>query len=170
MIWKDVPTLGGRYEASENGEIRNKSTKVIRKARVNRLGYLQMNFSRNDGTKRTVTKLVHKLVAETFIPNPNHYPQINHKDGNKQNNAINNLEWCTSSENTRHAHRTGLASVYRGSEHINAKLTGNQIKEIREQYARGRISQDKIAAAYNVSQTTVGRIVRGERYANETAV
>lgn len=170
MIWKDVPALGGRYEASENGDIRNKETKVVRKPRLNKFGYLQMNFSRNDGTKRTVTKLVHKLIAETFIPNPNHYPQINHKDGDKQNNAIDNLEWCSASENACHAHKTGLAFTYRGSEHINAKLTDEQIKEIREQYAKGAISQGEIAIAYNVSQTTVGRIVRGERYVNETAI
>lgn len=51
---------------------------------------------------------VHRLIAETFIPNPNNLPCVNHKDGNKQNNAVDNLEWCSHSENTLHSYRTGL--------------------------------------------------------------
>lgn len=164
-MWKDVPALGGRYEASECGEIRNKQTQVIRKARKNKFGYLQMNFARNDGTKRTVTKAVHVLIAETFLDKPEGKCCINHKDGNKANNCVDNLEWVTASENALHAHRTGLSYVYHGSDHARAKLSAQDVKGIRAQYKAGKISQEKLAERYGVAQTTIGRIVRGERYA-----
>lgn len=164
-MWKDVPALGGRYEASESGEIRNKQTLIIRKGRKNKYGYLQMNFARNDGTKRTVTKAVHVLIAETFLDKPSGKKCVNHKDGNKENNNVENLEWVTVSENALHAHRNGLSHVYQGSEHVNAKLSKHEVKEIREAYITGNESQGKIAVRYGVAQTTISRIVRGERYA-----
>lgn len=68
-------------------------------------GYLCVNLSR--GGKYKIYR-VHRLVAETFIPNPDHLPQVNHKDCNKMNNHIDNLEWCTQQENIRHAVRNGL--------------------------------------------------------------
>ena len=56
---------------------------------------------------------IHRVIAETFIPNPNNLPCVNHKDGNKQNNRVDNLEWCTHSENTLHSFRTGLQKTNR---------------------------------------------------------
>lgn len=165
-MWKDIPAFSGRYEVSENGEIRNAKTKEVRKARINRCGYLQLNFPRNDGTGKSTTKPVHRVVAEVFLPNPNKLPEVNHIDGNKQNNAVYNLEWCTKSENTSHAHRTGLAHSKRGSDHVNSKLTQHDVKEIRTRYSKENISQQKLADEYHVAQATIGRIIRGERYKN----
>ena len=68
-------------------------------------GYLVAHLSKDNKAKNI---LVHRLVAESFIPNPNKYPCVNHIDGNKQNNNINNLEWCTHSENDLHAYKIGL--------------------------------------------------------------
>lgn len=164
-MWKVIPAFGGRYEASRTGEIRHSLNKNIRKARRNRYGYLQLNFPRNDGTGKSDTISIHRLIALTFIPNPNNYPDVNHIDGNKQNNSVENLEWCTCSENAKHAHKLGLAHTYKGENHINAKFTNSQVIYIKQLYASG-VSQQKIADRYNVAQTTIGRIIRGERYGN----
>lgn len=164
-MWKTIPAFGGRYEASEHGEIRHSLNKNIRKARLNKFGYLQMNFSRNDGTGKSDTVLIHRLIALTFIPNPDNLPEVNHIDGNKQNNNVDNLEWCDKSENQLHAHRLGLSYVYHGEKHPCAKFTNEQAKQIRKLYNEEHISQQKIADFFNVSQSTIGRIIRGVRYA-----
>lgn len=73
--------------------------------RDNGHGYKQVQIMRNN---KRYTKYVHRLVAECFIDNPNNLPEVNHKDGNKANNAVDNLEWCNRSQNQRHAYKTGL--------------------------------------------------------------
>lgn len=70
---------------------------------------------------------VHRLVAEAFIPNPGRKPEVNHKDGNKANNRIENLEWCTNKENISHAIDYGLIVGKRGIDNCNAKLTMEQV-------------------------------------------
>jgi len=82
-------------------------------------------------------EMVHRLVAKAFIPNPGQMPEVNHKDGNKDNNAAANLEWCTRAQNARHAVDNGLASS--GVRHYQAKLTAEQVMEIF--YADGRYRQ-----------------------------
>lgn len=165
-MWKVIPAFGGRYEASENGEIRHAKNKNVRKARVNRCGYLQMNFSRNDGKGKNITALVHRLIALTFLENPNNLQYINHKDGNKQNNAVSNLEYCTRSENQKHAFKMGLQKMPKGEEAPCAKLTNEQARQIRKLYKEKQMSQQKIAGFFNVSQTTVRRVINGKRYAS----
>lgn len=165
-MWKVIPAFGGRYEASINGEIRHIENKNIRKARVNRCGYLQMNFSRNDGSGRTVTVKVHHLIALTFLENPNDLPEVNHKDGNKQNNAVSNLEYCTRSKNQKHAFEMGLQIMPKGEDAPRAKLTNEQARQIRKLYKEKRMSQQKLAGFFNVSQTTVRRVINGQRYAS----
>lgn len=78
----------------------------------------------------TKSVLVNRVIALAFLPNPQNLPQVNHKDGNKENNAVSNLEWSSGSDNERHAHRTGLKTG-RGSANANAKLTANDVLEIR---------------------------------------
>lgn len=170
MIWKDIPAFGGRYEVSENGEVRNAKTKVVRKPRCNKFGYLQMNFPRNDGTGKSDTKSIHRIVAETFIPNQNNLPEVNHKDGNKQNNAVDNLEWVTVSDNQKHAYKLGLSHVRCGADHVCAKLTTQDVKDIRNRYKKRKVSFQKLADEYGVSSSTIHRVVKGKRYADNKAV
>ena len=101
-----VPMKGyEEYLIDRNGKVYSPKTKTFLKMR-DRRGYL--SFAVCISNKRKDLAL-HRVLAETFIPNPNNYPQINHKDGDKHNNSLSNLEWCTGSQNIQHAYDTGLA-------------------------------------------------------------
>ena len=131
-IWKDIVGYEGLYQVSNLGRIRSldryvnsaikNSNKVIKKGKIlkpnpNWNNYLQVHLSKNGKGKMSV---VHRLVAQTFIPNPNNLPQVNHIDGNKFNNSIENLEWCTAKENINHSWKLGLSKSY---QHTKGKLT-----------------------------------------------
>ena len=89
-----------------------------------------------NGTRRGKVWAVHRLVAEVFIPNPDNLPQINHIDGNKDNNCVSNLEWCNQSHNFRHAYDMGLVSKEKQSKHCHLrKLTESQVAHIKSEYA-----------------------------------
>ena len=113
-IWKDIKDYEGLYQVSNLGRVRS-LPKVDRLGRVhngkikaqvnNGSGYLIVNLKHNGKQKM---KTVHRLVAETFISNDDNLPEINHIDGNKVNNRVDNLEWCTRSENVKHAIKNGL--------------------------------------------------------------
>ncbi len=87
----------------------------------------------NKSSRRTYQ--LHRLVAEAFIPNPNNLPQVNHIDGNKDNNCVSNLEWCDQSYNFRHAYAMGLVSKEKQSMHSHLrKLTEEQVSYIKSEY------------------------------------
>lgn len=110
-IWKDIDGYIGRYQISNLGRVKSilrfsKGIKVkILKYKIDKYGYLRVTLSKDNQQK---IFFVHRLVAKAFIPNPENKPQVNHIDGNKQNNKVNNLEWVTNQENVIHAHITGL--------------------------------------------------------------
>lgn len=95
------------YEVSTYGNIRNKITQKILKGRLTKSGYLQVSL-KIDETNKFSNRYIHRLVAIYWIDNPENKREINHKDGNKENNNINNLEWVTSSENQKHRHSIGI--------------------------------------------------------------
>ena len=110
-VWKEIPGYEGRYFASNLGRIKSRNNQhkddyVLSLIKLPD-GYLKVNIIENG---RHVQHYVHKLVASAFIENPCNKPQINHIDGNKKNNCIENLEWVTAKENVAHAIRTGLAN------------------------------------------------------------
>lgn len=108
-----VPVKGyeKRYLVSPCGDIYSiKMGRLIKKTRTQK-GYLSVELWAD--YKRKVMK-VHRLVAQTFIPNPNGYKEVNHLDGNKENNHVDNLEWCTRSENLKHAYKLGLRTATQG--------------------------------------------------------
>lgn len=107
---------------------------------------------------------VHRLVAESFIPNPNNLPEVNHKDGNKRNNHVDNLEWCTHKENMNHAWSGGLIkNVIMGSAHRDARFTPLQIGIVREALAHG-YSGFSIARYFKVNRSSIYRIKNGEHW------
>lgn len=116
-IWKDIEGYEGLYQVSNMGRVKSLKRKdrygriikeKIRNLQNGKDGYLIISLW-NNGKGRMYS--VHRLVAETFIPNPDSKPVVNHIDGNKQNNNADNLEWCTNSENDLHAYRLGLRTV-----------------------------------------------------------
>ncbi len=117
------------------------------------------------GSDRRPVK-VHRLVAQTYVPNPEGKPFVNHIDGNKLNNHVSNLEWCTSKENILHAHLNGLMSPLRGESHQDAKLTDGDVKWIRANY----IGYDRefgtraMARKFGVNKTAIIDILAGRTW------
>ena len=109
-IWKDIEGYEGLYQVSNKGRIRALNFKRTGECRVLkkyiRHGYHVVHLYKNGCYK---TFRVHRLIAKSFIPNLENKPHINHIDGNRGNNSLDNLEWCTPRENSLHAIRTGLA-------------------------------------------------------------
>lgn len=107
IMWKEVFYKGEKldYFINEDGIIKNKNGKEMKLKKNTRSGYLECGLYHD---KKYVYPTIHRLVAQTFIPNPNNYPVVNHKDGNKMNNSVSNLEWCTYSENSIHAWKNSL--------------------------------------------------------------
>lgn len=94
-IWKDIEGYEGLYQISNKGRVKsfyNHNGKIFVKPNIDVWGYERVDLSKNKNEKHYK---VHRLVAKAFIPNPNNYPCINHKDENKTNNCVDNLEWCS---------------------------------------------------------------------------
>lgn len=116
--WKDIEGLKGRYQVSNFGNVKSlnynrKKYERILKPKKKRKGYLHVHIG---GKSRSV----HRLVANAFIENTNNFPCVNHKDGNKKNNNVNNLEWCSYSQNIKHAYKMGLKIAT--SNHLKRKI------------------------------------------------
>lgn len=120
-LWKDIKGFEGRYAVSTYGRIKslprsvdNHTGKIeikerILKQRPDFKGYMRIDLKDNNGKRCYLG--VHRIVAMTFIDNPLNKPQVNHIDGNKANNRVENLEWNTNSENQKHAYKMGLNYV-----------------------------------------------------------
>ena len=107
---------------------------------------------------------LHRMVALAFIENPDDLPEVNHKDLNKKNNCVTNLEWVTTKQNNKHARAHGKMKGLKGSQNGRAKLTESQIIEIREKYngAHGQIAE--LAREYNVSWSLIKWIVTNKNW------
>lgn len=165
MKEKIIPTNCSKWvnfnsfiEVSNNGEI--KSHGKLIKGEICKAGYRRIHVSHN-GTQYKF--LVHRLVAMAFIPNPDNLPCVNHKDGNKLNNNVDNLEWVTHSENQKHAYRTGLKSA-NGIKNGHHKLTEKEVETIRALYVKGKHSENNsygLAKKYGVCPKTILQIING---------
>ena len=171
-IWKPLIYHGelfDRFEVSNFGKLRNANTKHIYKLTVNKQGYKAVCVSLGSRKNKKLIK-IHRAIAETFVNNPYLKPQINHIDGNKLNNYVDNLEWVTAKENTIHAYKYGLNKAPIGEQCGTHKLTEEDIKYIRKHY----ISKDKtygseaLARKFNVAHSTISRAYYGKAWKHIT--
>lgn len=173
--WRDIPGYEGLYQVSNHGRVRGLDRVVARRGQAStairgrvlfqsvnpRWGYMQAGLHR-DGKGRTWR--VHQLVALAFIgPNPTHL-DVNHIDTDKKNNRADNLEYCTRKRNLEHAREHGIGDK-RGEKHHGAKLTADQVVEIRQRFADGELGY-RLAAEYGVARSQISRIVNGRRWAH----
>lgn len=147
-IWKDIKGFEKRYQISNLGKVKSLSKFVNNNPKYSSIGYytkekILKEFDSKKGYKlvklykdnKKYTKKIHRLVAETFIPNPENKPQVNHIDGNKSNNCVTNLEWNTCKENICHAVNNNLIKIKIGKDNPLSKkvyqydLKGNFIKK-----------------------------------------
>lgn len=147
--FKDIKDYEGRYAVNKNGQVYSYIGKgKILKYGLGTWGYLHYNLRSSKGT--STTKKVHRLVAETFIPNPENKRTVNHKNGIKTDNRVENLEWMTSKENMTHAYKNLL--------NHRKRLTDKDLADIRQRYKNGEW-QVHIANSLKINQSTVSRIV-----------
>lgn len=157
-IWKDVVGFEGKYQVSNLGNVRSLNwenthkIKLIAQNIINNSGYLYVTF--HAGLPKSKHFLVHRLVAQAFLPNPENLPQVNHKDENKLNNNIENLEWCTRKYNINYGegHKKATKGII--------KSVGRCVKCIET----GKVFRTVISAAryYDIKQGQISNVCLGK--------
>lgn len=181
MEWFDIPGFEGRYKINKCGEIlslehslwngrcyRKIPEKVLTWRYCCGYAYARLFYT----TRHFRQAYIHRLVAETFIPNPENKPTVNHKDGNKLNNNVDNLEWATHSENMQHAFKTGLNHSTKGhkvSEETKRKISESLKGEKNGMYGRhhSEISRQKIKE-HHYDCSGKNNSMYGKRHSEET--
>lgn len=181
-IWIDIIGYEDYYQISNLGRVRSKDRYIIQEKgngtlykrhmkgkilslnRTNGKGYKTVSLGKGCEESRQ-NFYVHRLVAEHFISNPNNLPEINHKDkkGDKSNNCVDNLEWCTRKENMEHAFENNLNQwviykkngIRKGKDNYNTKLTETEVIEIYNLLKENKLSCREIGELYNVSKQTI---------------
>lgn len=163
MIKKiEIDGLNREYTIDENGNVFDIFNNRYKKSYINHKGYIIYSFYINGKSK---TFFAHRLVLMTFNPVENmENLQVNHIDGNKKNNNINNLEWCTQSENQKHAFRMGLISR-EGTKNSQCKLSEKEVLEIADLILSGYTIKD-ICQKYNISKPLVSAIRNKRLWSN----
>ena len=145
-----VKGFEGLYEVDRKGNIFSLRNQIVLKPYKNDCGYMKVNLY--DSFRKCKKKYVHRLVAEAFVPNPKNKPEVNRIDCDKQNNSVENLEWCTRKQNLIHSYEHGLKR--HGENHGMHKLTIEQVNDIRSK----QLTQKEYALKYGVKQCTVSAI------------
>jgi hypothetical protein len=154
VIWKDIAGYEGMYQINHKAEVRSFKSGVWKtiKDREDGLGYRMITLCKK-GIRKNYK--VHRLIMESFKPNKDNKPQVNHLNGDKSDNKLENLEWATSSENSLHAYRNKLNYAKSGSECNLSKLTEVEVILIRGLLNEGKLTQRAIADKFNVSPTAI---------------
>lgn len=160
-IWRDIKEYEGLYQISNWGNVKRLSHKRYDRNQILKERKIKVIYPKNKWYPylslckegKYINKYLHRILAETFIPNPNNEPCINHIDGNKQNNSLDNLEWCSFSHNNREAHKLGLN---KGT----AKTTLQYDKQgnfIKEWFSTRKAEHDLHIANGKVSDCCIGK-------------
>lgn len=157
-----IPAYGKKYWITKSGRVVSAAFGRLRLLKPNRgSGVVYPFHSLGNGENL----YLHRVLATMFIPNPDNLPFVNHKDGNKHNYSLDNLEWCTASENTVHAIRNGLRRQARGLDYPHARFSESDVKKIRERLAKGHRVMD-IAKDYSVAHSLISAIKNGRSWAH----
>ena len=167
---KDIKGFENKYAITEGGKVWNCKTKKWLSLRGS--GYAGKVLRHKRHYKTIVLGLgkkgrvkyfyIHRLVAITFIPNPQKKREVNHIDGNQENNHISNLEWVTHKENAQHAYLNGLTT--RGEKNTQTKLTEKQVLEIRSLYVTKQFSHKKLGEKYGVTPSNIYMIIHRKNW------
>ena len=168
--WREIEGFDGFFQVSNTGKVRSccnshgtRGKWKLRSLSANHDGYLKVRLQKG---AKDVTRRVHTLVAQAFIPNPNCYNTVNHKDGDKTNNNVENLEWADRSQQMIHAYKNGLKKPIKGSKNSQAKLTDDDVRYIRSHYKYRSTEFGTVALSkkFNVSNSVIGLVTRGLSY------
>ena len=157
-VWKDIPHYKGRYLISNQGRVFSLLTKKYLSVQQNANGYLFIILSNAKGKRKTES--IHRLVALAFIENPNHYPEVNHKNEIKADNRVENLEWCDHKYNSNYGSR---------SERISKKLTNyEQFSKEVQQLKDGQVlatypSIKEAERITGINNSNIVRVCQGKR-------
>lgn len=159
-MWVAIKGLEGKYEANANGQIRTLNYKgskgriEIFKPAYDAKGYLRTAFVIN-GKAKTIK--VHRIIAQTFVPNPLNKPQVNHINGIKDDNRAENLEWVSNRENVVHAYENNLVNLKNGETHHRAKYSNELIQQAYDEYKNGTPKRE-LARKYGFSRSVFRRV------------
>jgi len=159
--FKNIHIGNGEYQISNTGRLKRiykNHERISSITKTTRKGYLRTCLC-IDGVGNS--QFIHRLVATAFIPNPNNYDFVNHIDGCKTNNNVENLEWCTNYQNIEHAMKNGL--TLKGIKSPNCKLNDDLVRIIRERYENGA-TQKGMAREYGVGKTTIYNIIHRNKW------
>jgi hypothetical protein len=153
---KSIKGYEGQYSISSDGKVYSDKSNIELKQSIGTTGYYRVNLNNKDGGK---TFKVHRLVAIHFIENPNKLNIVNHKDGNKLNNNVENLEWCDYSHNNRHARENGLCVNPKGTDSKHCKKvkrldTGEVFPSLHE----AALACNMLASKTSLSNHLAGRL------------
>ena len=166
--WKNIERFNGKYAISNDGQIRNNITQIILKTSPSPYGYLDVNVRPYGRSGKSFNLKIHREVALAFIPNSDPVVKyaVNHIDGNKLNNHVSNLEWCTNQENIDHAVTMNLMNHVVGEDVWTAKLNDNDVSYILANYVP-RCKQfgcRALGKKFGVSHSIISCIINGKAW------
>lgn len=167
-VWKEVGGYDRMYKISNLGRVKSYN--------LNKIGIILKQRTYSDYDSAVLTDvdgtfkkhMVHRLVAQAFIPNPNNLPHVNHLDGNKHNNVVDNLEWCTQQQNAKHAYNVLYPGKNRGEGNAFSILTNKEVLEIFKMTESGEYRHREIADKFGIDRSTVTDIARGKSWSHVT--
>lgn len=148
------------YTVNPDGSIIGKLNSKL-KPQLDKYGYHVVNIYVN---KKMKTEKIHRIVASCYIDNPENKPCVNHINGDKTDNRVENLEWCTVQENTIHSWNNKLSKARKGEKSNLAKLNRSQVDEIRSLYKTKEFTHQELSDRYNISRSQIGNIVNNKRW------
>lgn len=170
-VWKDISGFLGVYQVSNLGRVRSLDRKIYTqngKLHSSTKGKVIKHFKTKEGyhrvqlclNGRNKKFLVHRLVAQSFVPNDTLKLEVNHKNANKDDNTASNLEWVTRKENVKHSFELNLVYRDKGEQRYNAKLNDDIVREMRKLYNTGDYKISFIAKLFNVDRKTASCAIK----------